>query len=326
MKKHLAYVQQHAKNHILNLGLGDWLAPTSELETMKGNAIEGPALVSTAYYYKMVHTLSSMANELGHIADQQQLDALAKQIKDAFNEHFYDKHRRIYKTKQYDGFRQTNQIMPLIFDLVPESERQIVLQQLVDDIVISCNRHLNTGIIGTKYLLQLLTENGYIDLAYDIVNQTTYPSWGYWIEKGATSLWEAWELAARSRNHHMFGSVDDWFFKYLAGVTPATPGYHTVQIKPFVPSELNEVKTELEVPAGTVLVHWMKEDQIKLNMRVQIPPNTSAMIYVPKLTLRAISVLEKISSKTITLLSENESYFIYQAASGSYHFRTNAIE
>src|SRR5690606_33230880 len=106
---------------------------------------------------------------------------------------------------------------PIAFGLAPEDREEAIIANLAEDVAERGN-HLNTGIVGTKVLLPVLTKYGYEDLAYAIAAQRTYPSWGYWIENGATALYESWELSSRSRNHHMFGSVGEWFYAYLAGI------------------------------------------------------------------------------------------------------------
>ena len=117
------------------------------------------------------------------------------------------------------------------------------MQRVVDSIAADVRAKgdtLNTGVLGTKYLLPVLTEHGHADLAHTLATQTKYPSWGYMIENGATSMWEHWALEARSRGHYFLGTVDDWFFHHVAGIQASqTTGYREITIAPAVTGELD---------------------------------------------------------------------------------------
>ena len=144
--------------------------------------------------------------------------------------------------------------------MVPIDKRESVWRELIDDIVVVHGNHLNTGIVGTKYILNVLTENGEADLAFKLVTQTTYPSWGYMIREGATTLWERWESLTEegmnSQNHIMLGTVDAWFYKYLAGiqVDPNFPGWERIVIKPYPVKGLNFAGASLKTFRGLIFL------------------------------------------------------------------------
>jgi alpha-L-rhamnosidase len=146
--------------------------------------------------------------------------------------------------------------------------------------------HLSTGNLATKYLLESLTENGNAESAFRIATQTTYPSWGYMLSKGATTLWERWELlegtGMNSHNHPMMGSVSSYFFKYLAGINsdPMAPGFKHTIIHPYVVAGLDWVKATHHTLYGDVAVNWKREGA-KFRLHVSIPVNTTATIFVP---------------------------------------------
>jgi alpha-L-rhamnosidase len=171
--------------------------------------------------------------------------------------------------------------------MVPADRREAVLQKLVDDIVVIHGTHLNTGIVGTRYILDVLAENGYAELAYQLVTQTTYPSWGYMIKEGATTLWERWEyltdVGMNSQNHIMLGSVDAWFYRFLAGIQVALPqpGWQRINIKPYILGDLNFVSASVNTLKGIVSSQWTKRYD-SLVFEVTIPVNTSATVGVPK--------------------------------------------
>ncbi len=241
-------------------------------------------LVSSWCYYHDVLTLSNIARILGKSADAEKYAALSQSIKAAFNEEFLEEDYYGPSAKIVDAllrpgdgseggkkaFRrrmfctQTSNILPLYMDMVPQSKREAVLQSLCENIEITHGYHLSTGIVGTRYLLDTLTKYGRADLAYRLVTQTTYPSWGYMIWEGATTLWERWEYMAgggmNSHNHIMFGSVDAWFYKALAGINAdsSAPGFEKIIIRPQVPGDLSYVSASVNTVRGLVSSSWRK--------------------------------------------------------------------
>lgn len=125
--------------------------------------------------------------------------------------------------------------------------------------------HLTTGNLMTKYLLEVLTAYGYLETAYRLVVQTTYPSWGYMLSKDATTIWERWEYETgygmNSHNHPMYGSISAWFYKYLAGISAEAPGFAAVKIQPYLPEELPFVRCSLETCAGRIGSSWSPGDR-----------------------------------------------------------------
>jgi alpha-L-rhamnosidase len=314
MKRYLLYMETHLEQGIMKKGLGDWLAPAGEDCPSRGTSPEGPSLVSTAYCFKMTDTFVKMAELLNQKEEAAYFSDLRSKLSTAFHEYFYNPHTQVYETEVAAGYRQTSNILPLAFGLAPNKEKAAVLKNLVDHIRNERNCHLDTGIIGTKFILHVLSENGYHDLAYAVVNQSTYPSWGYWIEQGATSQWESWEKQGRSRNHHMFGSIDDWFYRKLAGLSMLEPGYGNVQIKPYLPRLLEEAAAAIRLPAGKLHTSW-KQESSRFTMHVRIPSNTSAIIYVPKLFARVVE-----TSARANYSKDEGGYAVFEAGPGAYDF------
>jgi alpha-L-rhamnosidase len=187
----------------------------------------------------------------------------------------------VYRTEVEAGYRQTSNLMPLVYGLVPAERENAVYAHLVADIRNRGN-HLDTGAIGTKQLLPVLTERGDVDLAFAIATQTTYPSWGYWLAQGATSSWETWSHTGpvQSQNHAFLGTFDDWLYQYLAGIQSMAPGYARVRIRPVVPSGLAHASATIGTPRGNVTSKWRRRGA-KLELSVTIPGNTSAEVHVP---------------------------------------------
>jgi alpha-L-rhamnosidase len=179
--------------------------------------------------------------------------------------------------------------------------------------------HLNTGAIGTKQLLPVLTEHGDGDLAYTIATQTTYPSWGYWLTQGATSSWETWSHTGpmQAESHSFLGTFEDWLYRYLAGIEPAEPGYATVRIKPVVPSGLAHASATVGTPRADVASAWRRSAGA-LTLSVAIPGNTSAEVHVPAAADGHVTVS---GQGNVRLLRREEAYAVFAAGSGRHVFK-----
>jgi len=271
LKRYVEFLRSKAPDNILRYSYyGDWVA----IERTPGE------LVSAAYYYYDVQLLAKIAQILGKSADVQTYTELAAQIKGAFNRVFLDENRGVYANGT-----QTAQAMPLFLDLVPEEHRAKASGNLFLDLVYRHDSHLTTGFIGVKYLFPLLTRLGYSDLAYDIATKTTYPSWGYMIANGATTLWELWQNrtgpSMNSHNHPMFGSVGAWFYQALAGIKPATAGYEEILVEPQIVRDLRWVSGSVETHRGTVSSSWSHQPGV-IALEVAIPVNCMASVSIPK--------------------------------------------
>ena len=274
IKRYVDCLSSQAKDHLVKGFYGDWVSPESVQPP------EGPDLVASANYYWDVLLFSKMADVLGRSADADRYRRLAEEIKQAFNTRYLDRSAGIYRTERNVGYRQTSNAMALDYGLVPPEMVAQVVSNLVAD-VRKRDNHLGTGSFGTAALLPALSDNGQAELAYAIASQTTYPSWGWWLANGATTTWEQWKLQVRSRNHAFLGSVDDWFYKYLAGMRPAEPGYKKVTIRPCFPSGLSWVKSAIETPYGQVSVDWKRTGGNAVEIAVGLPPNTTAELWLP---------------------------------------------
>ncbi|MDD8015853.1 MAG: family 78 glycoside hydrolase catalytic domain [Acidobacteriota bacterium] len=260
---------------------GDWVAIEKCPES----------LVSSFYYYNDVKILAEMAGILGKTADAKSYGLLSERIKTAFHREYFDP-----KTRSY-GPTQTANVLPLFLDMVPENERGAVWGRLFDNIVYRNASHLTTGFIGTKYVLDVLTKNGTADLAYDIAAQTTYPSWGYMIANGATTLWELWQKregpSMNSHNHPMFGSVGAWFYKALAGISlaPQSAGFEKIVIHPRMVRDLRYASGTTQSIRGAISSSWSRGDR-SVRLEAVIPLGSEAEIHLPKFNLRDIRIAE----------------------------------
>jgi alpha-L-rhamnosidase len=202
------------------------------------------------------------------------------------------------------------------------------LANLVEDVK-KHDYHLTTGNLCTKYLLEVLTEQGYPEVAYKIATQTTYPGWGFMLSKGATTLWERWEYATgdamNSHNHPMMGSVGSWFYKYVLGIVPdpQNPAFERFDLRPVIFDDLTFAEGELATAKGTVKSAWKKSGST-LNFSVTIPANTTANVYVPAAGIGSVREGGKAvkSVKELKIVKEEGGYVVLEVGSGTYNFRS----
>lgn len=325
MKKWVDFLSSKATDYILSYSkYGDWCPPAHI------KPVDTPGeLTSTWYYYHDTLILSKITHILGKSDEAKKYSQLSSKIKEAFNKKFL-------KDDYYATGSQTCNVLPLFLDMVPEDKQKAVLKNLIDDIVVTHGGYLNTGIVGTRYILDVLTKYGRVDIAYKLAVQTTYPGWGYMLREGATTLWERWEYLVdggmNSHNHIMFGSIDAWFYKVLAGINidPAGPGFGRITIKPYVVGDLNYVNASVRTMRGMVSSSWKKSDH-SLALNITLPVNTQAKVSVPKMKLGNVTIKE--SGKAvwenssyiegiagITGASEEDEYVTFNVGCGSYSF------
>ncbi len=277
------YLASRAEDDIVTYShWGDWAGPAAQLAG-DGSARSGVTpgeFMSTGYYYYNAQLLARFAGILGRDREAADLAALADRIGRAFNRKFFDP-----ATGRYARGNQSAQAFALYLGLVPEDAKPAVVQRLLDDVADHEN-HLTTGNLCTKYLLEALTECGAVEVAYRIATQTSYPSWGYMIARGATTIWERWELETgggmNSHNHPMYGTVSSWFYKYLAGISfdPSHPACEHVVIKPYLPGELTRVEASVQTVRGEVGSKWDRSAE-GLRLDATIPCNSTATICLP---------------------------------------------
>jgi len=311
-KKWIALLRSCAKDGILDNGISDHesLAPKPR------------ALTGTAFYFLNVKLFAQLARALGHEADAAEAEALSEQIRAAFNRRFLQT-----DTGRYDAATQACQAFALHLGLVPPEEQARALAVLVQDIQSAHQGHLTTGIFGTKFLLNTLTDLGRADVAYQIVNQRTFPGWGHMLEGGATTLWEHWEFSDNtySHNHPMFGSVSEWFYKALAGIQPAPEavGFDRILLAPQVVGDLQWVKARYDSVRGTVVSEWTRNaDQFRWHVRV--PVGTTATLVLPARERTTITEGGKAVERAqgIQFLRMEDGKAILALGSGDYRFES----
>ncbi len=285
MKKYIDYLGTQAENNLLTtLGkYGDWCPPASTFP--KRTPVE---LTSNWYYYHDVLLLSKIAGSLGRKKEAEGLSQLASRIKTSFNKKFLDEGMySTIKMSPIDNFPgQTSQALPLYLDMVPQKWRRQAIDLLLKTVVQIHDCHIDTGIIGTRYLFEVLRDNDQADLAYTIVNQESYPGWGYMLAEGATTLWERWErlegVGMNSHNHIMFGTIDAWFYRTITGIIPLTVEWQEVRIKPHFFTSLNHAAATLKTIRGVMQLSWQRSEGC-IELFVDLPVGMQGQLYLPLL-------------------------------------------
>jgi alpha-L-rhamnosidase len=270
---------------------GDWLSPEGKTDQV---------LVSTAYWAYDVTLMREMAHALSDAPDEQHYSQLFDKIRAAFQKQFVHDDGFVAgadnspspfgrinnpNAKSNGGDTQTGYVLALHMNLVPDALRAAAVQKLVAKIEAN-NGLLATGFLGTPYLLEELTKAGHSDLAYKLLLNTQYPSWGYLVEHGATTMWERWngdqmkdDPSMNSYNHYAYGAVADWIYRYAAGVdaTPLDAGFHTIVLHPVFDARLGSIVFDYDSAYGPIHSDWTVTGKTA-TWHVNLPPNTTGWL------------------------------------------------
>ena len=318
MKKWVEYMSGFLKDGIMpKNSYGDWCTPPEKPElihSMDPGRITKGALISTAYYYKMLQLMRRYAMLSGHDQDAPEFQALAAKIREAFLKTYFKS-----AEGRFDNGTQTSSVLPLAFGMVPEQERTRAFENLVQKIKGESDNHIGVGLVGAQWLMRTLSDNGRTDLAYTIATQKTYPGWGYMVGKDATTVWELWngdtaDPAMNSGNHVMLiGDLALWMYEDLAGIRPDPdrPGFKHAMIRPVAVPALTYVNAWHKSPYGVVKSSWKRAGG-RLSLQVTIPPNTTATVYVPGSNAAETGGLKPVRNEGGAT--------VFEASSGSYAF------
>ena len=270
IRKYVDYVRHNSPHYLTSWGRGDWV-PVSV-----GSNKE---LTSSVYFYTDTRILAQAATMFGIEEDARYYSALADSIRAAINRKYLNRQEGTYANGT-----QTELSVPLYWGIVPDECKAKVAERL-NAKVIASNYHLDVGVLGCKALLGALCQNGYAETAYRVAVQDTYPSWGWWVENGATTLLENWNLEATrdiSDNHMMFGEIGAWFYKGLAGMYPDAkePGFRHIVLQPYFPPTLETFGATHQSPYGKIVSSWKRRGN-KVTYTAIIPPNAHATLTLP---------------------------------------------
>ena len=330
MKAYEGYMEKVAKNDLWSTGFqfGDWL---SYVDTEGSPAFEARSaftdthLVAQCFYAYSTDLMRKTATLLGKTEDAAHYAALLERIKTAFQQAYMTPSGRLISDTQ------TAYVLALQFDMLPDPLRAQAAERLVQN-VRKYKNHLTTGFLGTPFLCPVLTRFGHTDVAYDLLLQETYPSWLYPVKMGATTIWERWDSmkpdstfqspSMTSFNHYAYGAVGDWMYRTITGLDTdeSGPGYKKIVIKPQPGGGFTSATASLQTYYGMVRSGW-KKDGTKLTMTVEVPPNTSATVYVP--AANANAVLEggkSLATAGLTAAGTEPGYVKLTVGSGVYQF------
>jgi len=245
-------------------------------------------LTGTTHYLQCAEIMETFAKVLGDQENELKYDKLAEHLRKLVKNEFWDKP----VTEKIN--RQTLFSTLLYHNIVPEEELEAAKDSLQKAINKGPSKHFNTGIFGTKYVLETVSKNISPDAVFDIVNSKAYPGWGFMIDNGATTIWETWKESddTFSNNHPMFGSVSEWFYRWLGGIRPdpERPGFKKFFLAPSTPDGLDFVNTQYKSPHGTIISNWKKEPSGDYRYEMTIPKSSIAKVNLEMGSSEKISI------------------------------------
>ena len=305
------------RNKHLNNNYGDWL--------FKGKETPKP-LIATAFYAYSTRLLSKMAAVIGKPDDADKYEQLFQNIKSAFIDKFVEEDGRIMSDTQ------TAYVLALHFDLLPDDMREKAARNLVRAIEES-DWHITTGFVGGPYITETLTNAGYLDVAYRLLLNETYPSWLYSVTQGATTIWERWDgwrhdggfqdPGMNSFNHYAYGAVGAWMYEDVAGIGASQPGYKHIIIRPRPGGGLGYAKAEYDSINGKIVSDWRVADG-EFVLKVEIPVNTTATVYVPaeeadRVTESGVAAKQ---AECVEFHGMKDGAAVFEIGSGKYEFKS----
>jgi alpha-L-rhamnosidase len=279
--------------------------------------------LATAFFAYSTALLQKTAEILGKEQDAQEFAELFQNVKTAFNKEFITPNGRMSSNTQ------TAYVVGLHFNLFPEDQVAAAAERLAEDV--KNFGHITTGFLGANLINKVLSQHGYTDLAYMLLNRTKYPSWLYPVTKGATTIWERWDgiktdgdfqnAGMNSFNHYAYGAVGDWMYRTITGINQTSPGFKTFDIKPEIGGDLTYAEASFESMYGMIQSSWELKGN-NMHMDVTVPANTTAHVFVPAGSADQISESGKTLSDAglIKVLGSRDGYIELEVGSGSYSF------
>ena len=302
---------------------GDWCMPPESpmlIHSQDPSRKTNGQVLSTTVFYSILNLMQKFAVMNGVPDDAKEYAELAAKIKEAYNTKFFDA-----ETARYDNNTVTANLLSLQLGLVPEGYEKKVFANIVEKTEVDCKGHVSAGVLGIQHLMRGLTEHGGLELAYKIVTNETYPSWGYMINGGATTIWELWngdtaDPAMNSHNHVMLlGDLLIWFYEDLAGIKndPSSEGFKKIWMEPVFPEKLDYVNASFDSPYGKIGSSW-KRDGNNLTWNITIPANTTATVKLPS----TFGVKINMSLPGINKMTESGGSLVVELGSGTYTLKS----
>ena len=276
-------------------------------------------MVHTFYLWRCSDLTAKSAKVLGKTSEYEEYTEIAERTRQAFQNRFFDKDKGSYGA--YGGN---------IFALkmgAPDDQKEMVVDALKRDIIAN-GGHLDTGIFGTQFFFEVLSENGLHELAYEAMNKRTAPGYGWWIEQGATTSWEGWTDPG-SGNHPMFGGGIVWLYRKLAGmnVDPENPGYRNIVFCPEPVKEISYASYSNMTQYGMASIKWEKENGKFITM-INVPVGSSAIVHIPAASIKDVRESGKRIGKGSSIKEKGfrDGYAVFSVGSGRYQFESELIQ
>ena len=331
MKKWILYMEDNYLKHDLMTKdkYGDWCVPPESLEIIRSkdpSRLTDGEVLSSAFYYHLLQIMKKFATiSEANQSDFAHYDALANRVKKAFNTKYFNR-----ETFSYANNTVTANVLPLAFNMVPDNLQNKVFQNMVHEVEVVKKGHVSTGVVGIQFLMRTLTDFGRGDLAYKLASNKTYPSWGYMVENGATTIWELWngntaDPEMNSQNHVMLlGDLMIWYYENMAGIksSEVQPGFKQIIMKPDFNAGLSYVNASYESIYGTIKSLW-KQNKNKLSWNITVPANTSALMYLPTTSASKVKINKNRLDKISEHYKTEDNKLVLELKSGTYSIQIN---
>ncbi|WP_435138347.1 family 78 glycoside hydrolase catalytic domain [Formosa sp. A9] len=326
MKKWILYMEaNYLKNDLMTKDkYGDWCVPPESLEIIRSKdpkRLTDGEVLSSAFYYHLLQIMQKFARISGaHQDDVVYYNALANRVKKAFNAKYFNKENYSYANNTV-----TANVLPLAFNMVPDHLENKVFENMTQQIEVEKDGHISTGVVGTQFLMRTLSRFGRGDLAYKLASNKTYPSWGYMVENGATTIWELWNgntanPEMNSQNHVMLlGDLMIWYYENIAGIksNPENPGFKEIIMKPDFEAGLSFVNASYQSHYGLIKSHW-KKSRRHTDWQIEIPANSSAKVYIPTTASNKIKLNSKALDASDYRIETEDNFTVLYLDSGNY--------
>ena len=298
------------------LDLGDWLSVDAKSPS---DETTPKALVATAFWARCASLMAEMAAAIGNADDAAAYTRMRADIEQAFTSEFVQPDGKVGNDSQ------TGYSLALRFGLVPVALRGASGARLAADIERRGTR-LSTGFLGTPYLLDALADTGHEQLAISLLLQTKYPSWGYMIAKGATTMWERWngdvgDVAMNSYNHYAFGAVVGFMYRRLGGIAEASPGFRRIAVDPIFDPRIGRVRARYDSCLGPIATEIQGGRHGLTQLALELPANSVAEVRLPGRPHDWLEGGRALGTAAQSLIGSQSSHFVVELGSGKYDLR-----
>jgi alpha-L-rhamnosidase len=293
-------------NGIVDAGLSDH-------ESLEPVPVE---LTGTSHYLQCARIMEKFASIMGDTEHEEKFKRLADKLSTIILDRFWKNPVRSPIN------RQTLFATLLYHNIIPADEVNAAVDSLLKALSTAPSGHFITGIFGTKYILEALSQSGNTDLVYEIVNSRDFPGWGFMVDRGATTIWETWKESDNtySNCHPMFGSVSEWLFRWLAGIRPDPdhPGFEKFIINPSLPEGLSQVFCSYNSPSGKIVSDWKNYGNDKQVFNIQVPEGSVANVKLPVNEQQKIAVVENNTNNSFSPNRNGRNYSTFELTAGKY--------